>query len=89
MKRKHPRKWFHGVETKNLIKVPPGTFRDGDPKTIALAVKQAAEQASLKPYQSAMSYLCFYINRGGKSLPVKQRKRIERAKIELRELFGR
>jgi hypothetical protein len=89
MKTKKPKKWCHTVKTRNAIKIPPGTFRDGDPKAIALAVKQAAESGSTTPYPSAMSYLCFYINRGGKNLPPKHRRTVERAKTELRLLFGR
>ena len=36
-----------------------------------------------------MSMLNFYINRAGKGLPDSQRRVLERAKDELRELFGR
>ena len=38
---------------------------------------------------SAMSMLTFYINRAGRRLPRVQRRRLEQAKDELRELFGR
>lgn len=41
------------------------------------------------PYQSAMSMLNFHINRGGKGLPAAQKRRLERAKEELRVLFGK
>jgi hypothetical protein len=33
--------------------------------------------------------LNFYINRAGKDLPARQRQRLNRAKDELRELYGR
>jgi hypothetical protein len=36
-----------------------------------------------------MSMLSFYINRAGDTLPRKQRSRLEAAKDELRDLFGR
>jgi hypothetical protein len=36
-----------------------------------------------------MSMLTFYINRDGKNLDAKQKKVLEDAKEELRELFGR
>jgi hypothetical protein len=36
-----------------------------------------------------MSILNFYINRAGKNLPQKQKRVLERAKGELRDLFGR
>jgi hypothetical protein len=36
-----------------------------------------------------MSMLTFYINRAGKQLPQKRRRVLERAKVALREAFGR
>ena len=36
-----------------------------------------------------MSMLNFYINRAGKSLPKKQKRVLERAKDELRDVFRR
>jgi hypothetical protein len=36
-----------------------------------------------------MSMLTFYINRAGKDLPDEQRARLEQAKDELRNVFGR
>lgn len=74
------------------LEVPTGTFTSKDPKAIAEAVKTAAEKSLARrsePYASAMSYLCFYLNRGGRSLPPKRRRVIEKAKTELRALFGR
>lgn len=81
------RKWSARVVTDSL-KVPTGTFASGDPRSIARAVKAAAAHAS-RPYASAMSYLCFYLNRGGRNLPRERRRTVERAKTELRALFER
>ena len=36
-----------------------------------------------------MSMLNFYVNRAGKSLAQKQKRVLERAKAELRDVFGR
>jgi hypothetical protein len=36
-----------------------------------------------------MSMLNFYINRGGRNLSASRKKLLERAKTELREVFGR
>jgi hypothetical protein len=36
-----------------------------------------------------MSMLTFYINRGGKDLPARQKKVLEKAKDELRTLFDK
>jgi hypothetical protein len=41
------------------------------------------------PFRSAMSMLNFHVNRGGKNLSPTQRRTLERAKDELRELYGR
>ena len=63
-----------------------------DPAKIARSLKRSATKSRKKkgtPYQSAMSMLNFYINRGGKNLPEKQLKVLERAKDELRKVFGR
>ncbi len=52
----------------------------------------SAKQSHLRkgtPYQSAMSMLNFYINRAGKNLPEKQKDILEKAKDELRIVFGR
>ncbi len=92
MKRKRKaRKWSARVVSDSL-KVPMGTFSSGDPRSIARAVKTAAEQSNQRrsePYASAMSYLCFYLNRGGRNLPLERRRIVERAKTELRALFKR
>jgi hypothetical protein len=90
MKRR-PRKWVARIQTSSLV-VPPGTFTSEDPNAIARAVKVAAERGPSRraaPYASAMSYLCFYLNRGGGTLSVKRRRTVERAKKELRRLFER
>lgn len=67
-------------------------FKLRDPHRIALSLKRSAERSRRRkgtPYQSAMSMLNFYINRAGKTLPARDRRRLERAKGELREVFGR
>ncbi len=63
-----------------------------DPRRIARSLKQSAERSTRRkagPYQSAMSMLNFYINRAGRNLPAERRRVLERAKSELRQLFGR
>jgi hypothetical protein len=67
-------------------------FKSEDPHKIALSLKRSAQTSKRRkatPYQSAMSMLNFYINRAGKNLPQKERQILERAKDELREVFGR
>ena len=41
------------------------------------------------PFRSAMSMLVFYVNRAGRSLDQRQRDVLERAKGELRKLYGK
>jgi hypothetical protein len=63
-----------------------------DPRRIAASLKRSADRSKRRkssPYQSAMSMLNFYINRGGKNLGAPQRRVLERAKSELRKQFGR
>jgi translation initiation factor 2 alpha subunit (eIF-2alpha) len=67
-------------------------FKSEDPHKIALSLKRSAQTSKRRkatPYQSAMSMLNFYINRAGKNLPQKEKQILERAKDELREVFGR
>jgi len=67
-------------------------FKSTDPKKIAASLKSSAEHSHRRkssPYRSAMSMLTFYINRAGDNLSARQHKVLERAKPELRKLFGR
>jgi hypothetical protein len=62
------------------------------PKQMALSLKRSAERSRRRkasPYRSAMSMLTFYENRAGRHLSSAQRERLQRAKDELRALFGR
>ena len=76
----------------NALDLKPDVFKSKDPHKIALSLKRSAEHSKrrkAKPYQSAMSMLNFYINRAGKNLPQKQKRVLEHAKDELRDVFGR
>ncbi len=76
----------------DALDLEPNVFRSEDPHKIALSLKHSAQTSKRRkgtPYQSAMSMLNFYINRAGKNLPKKQKRVLERAKDELREVFGR
>jgi translation initiation factor 2 alpha subunit (eIF-2alpha) len=69
-----------------------GVFKLRSPRAIALSLKRSAEHSrrrKAEPFRSAMSMLTFYVNRAGKHLPAPQRECLERAKDELRALFGR
>ena len=67
-------------------------FKSKDPRKIAVSLKRSSERSTRRkgtPYQSAMSMLNFYINRAGRNLPQKQKRVLEHAKDELRDVFGR
>jgi hypothetical protein len=87
------RKWSRDVtETSNALDLEPGVFTCRDPRRIARSLKRSAERSRRRkadPFRSAMSMLTFYINRAGSKLSAAQRARLESAKDELRDLFGR
>jgi len=87
------RRWSARVtQRSNALDLEPKVFRSMSPRQIALSLKRSAERSKrrkAKPYQSAMSMLNFYINRAGKKLPKSRRRVLERAKDELRDVFGR
>ncbi len=92
-KRSAEKKWSADVtKHSDALDLKKGVFTLQDPKEIAQFLKHLAEQSSRRkgsPFQSAMSMLTFYINRDGKNLPGKQKEILEKAKDELRVLFGR
>ena len=76
----------------DALDLKPEVFKGKDPRRIALSLKRSAERSKRRkgtPYQSAMSMLNFYLNRAGKNLPPSRRIILERAKPELRKVFGR
>ena len=80
------------TETSNALDLEKGVFKLDDPREIALSLKRSAEKSKRRkssPFRSAMSMLTFYINRAGADLDEKQRERLEAAKDELRDLYGR
>lgn len=92
-KKKAPRKWSKKVnETSDAMDLKQGVFKGNDPKKIAQSLKRSASRSKRRkaePYQSAMSMLNFYINRGGKNLSASKKKVLEQSKDELKKLFGR
>jgi hypothetical protein len=67
-------------------------FKKGTPRAIAKSLKRSAEHSRRRKfgaYRSAMSMLTFYINRGGKGLSKTRKKKLEKAKDELRALYDK
>jgi len=93
MARAKRKRWSQNVtETSDALDLEPGVFAQDDPRRIARSLKRSAERSRRRktdPFRSAMSMLTFYINRAGEQLPAVQRARLEAAKDELRELFGK
>lgn len=76
----------------DALSLENGVFAKSDPRAIARSLKASAEQSRRRkapPFQSAMSMLNFFINRGGNRITADRRRTLEQAKRELRRLFGR
>ena len=87
------KKWSARVTREShALALDKGVFSRRSAGAIARSLKRSAERSRARkssPYQSAMSMLTFYINRGGKGLSASRRKTLESAKGELRRLFGK
>ena len=87
------KRWSADVtEHSDALDLEEHVFESDDPKHIAASLKRSAEASSRRkaePFQSAMSMLTFYINRAGKNLSDRRRAVLEKAKDELRHLYGR
>ncbi|WP_119301619.1 DUF3175 domain-containing protein [Dongia deserti] len=87
------RRWSAEVTRRSdALDLEQSVFKSSDPHKIALSLKRSAERSKRRksaPYRSAVSMLTFYMNRAGKNLPQRQLRVLERAKGELRKVFGR
>lgn len=76
----------------DALDLEPSVFKSSSPRRIALSLKRSAEASRRRkgtPFQSAMSMLNFYVNRGGSNLSAHRKEVLNRAKRELRHVFGR
>lgn len=87
------KRWSRRVpETSDALTLEEGVFKRKDPRGIASSLKRSADHSKRRkadPYRSAMSMLTFYINRAGKNMPAGQKRTLEKAKEELRRLYGK
>jgi hypothetical protein len=87
------RKWSGRVTaTSDALDLKHHLFKQRSPTAIARSLKRSAERShrlKASPYQSAMSMLNFYINRGGRNLSAARKRTLEAAKGELRKVFGK
>jgi hypothetical protein len=86
-------RWSQRVTQESAaLMLEPGVFTLRTPRQIALSLKRSADSSQWRkstPFRSAMSMLNFYINRAGKGLPASRKRTLEKAKDELRALYGK
>ncbi len=86
-----PKQWSARVTREShALELEEGVFTWKDPRRIARSLKKSADSSTRRkasPLRSAISMLAFYINRAGTNLDDDQRRVLERAKEELRELY--
>jgi hypothetical protein len=87
------KRWSQRVtKESDALDLKGGVFKQTSAKKIAASLKRSAEASRRRKsgaYRSALSMLTFYINRAGRNLPKSQKDRLQRAKMELKHLFGR
>jgi uncharacterized protein DUF3175 len=92
-RKKAKKKWSAKVmQRSDALDLEKSVFKSSSPRHIAQSLKRSAEASKRRkgtPYQSAMSMLNFYINRGGHNLSKSRKAILERAKPELRKAFHR
>lgn len=93
LQRRNKKYWSDRVtKQSNALDLESGVFTLSNPRKIALSLKRSAEESMRRktdPFRSAMSILNFYINRAGKNLPLDRKRVLNKAKEELRGLFGK
>jgi hypothetical protein len=87
------KRWSQRVTRESdALELERGVFTHGSPHSIALSLKRSAlksRRRKASPYRSAVSMLTFYLNRAGRTLSAARRRTLERAKGELRAVFGK
>jgi Protein of unknown function (DUF3175) len=87
------KRWSQKVtQESNALDLERGVFTRGSPHAIALSLKRSAlksRRRKANPYRSALSMLTFYMNRAGRGLSAARRRTLDRAKSELRAVFGK
>ncbi|HJT31551.1 MAG TPA: DUF3175 domain-containing protein [Pirellulales bacterium] len=76
------RRWSHKVKTVSTFP-PEGIFKQ-DAQTIAKSM--ASKKVSPRGIGSGIKMVQFFINRGGKNLPAKRKRELEKAKKILQDM---
>ena len=91
-KQSKTRYWSRNVtEHSNALDLESGVFKSSA-ASIARSLKRSAEHSKRRktsPFRSALSMLTFYENRAGSKLSPSRRRVLDRAKDELRRLYGK
>ena len=86
------RRWSRQVtEHSHALDLEGGVFKLA-PRDMARSLKRSADWSTRKkssPFRSAMSMLTFYENRAGRNTSASRKQAIQKAKEELRKLYGR
>ncbi len=80
------------MQHSDAMDLKAGVFKLKSARAVAQSVKRSSDASHRRkssPFQSAMSMLNFEINRGGANLSAERRRVLQRAKQELRKLYGR
>jgi hypothetical protein len=80
------------MQRSDALDLEKGAFTQRSARKVAESLKRSADRSKRRKagaFQSAMSMLNFFINRAGRNLPESRRRTLERAKNELRVLYGR
>jgi Protein of unknown function (DUF3175) len=92
-KREKSKRWSRRVtQESHALVLEEGVFTLDSPRAIAASLKRSADesrQRKSEPFRSAMSMLVFYINRAGNGLSKTRKQKLEKAKDELRVLYGK
>ena len=92
-KKRKSKRWSGRVtEESDALTLEKGVFTKRTPRAVARSLKRSADRSRRRKsnsYRSAISMLTFYINRGGKGLSATQKRKLEKAKDELRALYGK
>jgi hypothetical protein len=87
------RRWSQRVtEQSAALMLEPGVFTLRTPRHIAASLKRSADSSQSRkssPFRSAMSMLTFYVNRAGTGLSPARKRALQKAKQELRILYGK
>jgi Protein of unknown function (DUF3175) len=87
------KRWSQRVTRESdALDLERGVFTRGSPHAIALSLKRSAlasRRRKTNAFRSALSMLTFYVNRAGRTLSAARRRKLERAKGELRDVFGK